>query len=124
MPTPLRILLKAVLNTALVYALVRFLPAYLEVTGGLRAFVIIGSLLTLLNLFLRPLLTLITFPFRLVATLFTAILVNAFFLWVVYSLVTRMDPTLVTMLIKGGLTGWLILSIILGLGNWLMKKVL
>lgn len=123
MPAPLRILLKAILNIVLVYVLARFLPQYLEVTGGLYAFVIIGALLTLLNLFLRPILSILTFPFRLVATLFTAVLVNAFFLWIVYSIVTRMDPAFVTMLIQGGLTGWIILSIALGLGNWAMKKI-
>lgn len=120
----LRLALKAVGNTALVFGLDKALPSYFAIYGGLPAYITIGSLLTLLNLFLRPLLAIITFPARLLFTLFTTIAVNAFFLWVVYEMSLRMDPDIVMLVVTGGVGGWLVVSIILGFANWVMKHVL
>ena len=119
--SPLKLLLKAVANSALIWAMHTLLPQYVTVSGGLAAFVIIGSLLTLLNLFLRPILAIVSFPFRLLFTLFTTILVNGFFLWVVYTIVLRMDPGVVVLAISGGAMGWVVVSTILGAMNWVMK---
>ncbi len=118
-----KIAIKAIINILLVWILTRFLPDYFWVTGGIVGYVIIGSLLTLLNLFLRPLLAIITFPFRLLFTLLTTIAVNAFFLWVIYEITLQMDPNVVTLTIAGGVMGWLIVSLILGIANWVMKHV-
>lgn len=119
-----KLALKALVNVALVVALDRLLPQYFSVFGGPAAYVILGALFTLLNLFLRPILTVITFPFRLVAHIITAILVNAFFLWVVHEIVLRMDPGVVAMAITGGFVGWMVVSLTLGISNWVMKHVL
>jgi len=121
---PFRIALKAVLNVLLVYAMNRFIPQYFSVFGGWPAFVVVGSLLTLLNLILRPILKLLTLPLKAFATLLTIISVNGFFLWVVYQITLRMDPNLILMVIGGGLGGWIVVSMIIGLANWVMKIVL
>ncbi len=118
-----KIAIKAVINIAVVWGMNEFLPQYVAVFGGLPAYVIIGSLLTLLNMFLRPLLAILTFPFHLLFTLFTTIGVNAFFLYVIYEITLKMDPNIVTLVITGGLSGWLIVSCILGLANWILKNI-
>ncbi len=100
-----------------------YLPQYFSVFGGVPAFIIIGSLLTLMNMFLRPLLSIITFPLHLLFTLFTTIGVNAFFLFVIYEISLKMDPNVVALAITGGLTGWLAVSAILGFSNWFMKHM-
>jgi len=118
---PLRLAVKAALNCALIWAMNTYLPAYITVFGDLAAYVIIGCLLTLLNLFLRPILALVTFPLHLVFTLLTSILVNAVFLGIVYQIALKMDPNIVILTITGGATGWIVVSTVLGLANWVMK---
>lgn len=121
---PLRLTLTVLLNAVLAWGLDAYLPAYVSITGELAAFIIIGSLLTLMNMFLRPLLAIITFPFHLLFTLATTIAVNAFFVFVINAIILQMDPNVVTLAITGGLTGWLIVSTILGVANWVMKQIL
>ncbi len=124
MSPALKLAIKALINVMLIWALNVYLPSYFSVIGGLAAYVIIGSLLTLMNMFVRPLLAIITFPFRLLFTLFTTIAVNAFFLYVIYEISLKMDPNIVVLSIMGGLTGWILVSLILGVVNWVMKHVL
>jgi uncharacterized membrane protein YvlD (DUF360 family) len=119
--SPVSLAIKAALNCILVGVISKILPAYITIFGGLPAFVIIGCLLTLLNIFLRPALTIITFPLHLLFTLFTAIAVNWLFLWVVYRITLMMDPGIIAFTITGGITGWIIVSTILGIANWVMK---
>lgn len=121
---PLRLAVKAVLNVATVWGMNEYLPSYFTVFGGLPAYVIIGCLLTLLNMFMRPIMAVITFPLHLLFTLFTTILVNAVFLGIVYLVVVRMDPNVVVMAVTDGITGWIVVSSVLGFVNWAMKHVL
>ena len=59
---PLRILLRAALNVALVYAMDRFLPQYFTVFGGWPAYIVVGAVITVLNFVVRPLLDIVTLP--------------------------------------------------------------
>ncbi len=115
---------KVIVNVLLVAGMNSYLPQYFSVFGGVPAYVIIGSLLTLMNLFLRPLIAVVTFPLRLLFTLFTTIAVNALFLLVIYQISLNMDPNVVALAVTGGLSGWLIVSTILGVTNWIMKLFL
>jgi len=124
MSSPLKLVLKAILNVLLVYALNAYLSEYFFVFGGLAAYVIVGSLLTLLNLFVRPLLGLVALPFKLIATLLTTVLLNALFLWLVYELTLRMDPDIIALAVTGGFTGWIAVSSVLGFSNWLFRLIL
>ena len=122
---PARVLLRAVLNIVLVWVLAEYFYAYFELTGGLAAYVIVGSLLTLMNLFIRPLLEVITMPIKLFfATLLAIIIVNGVFVQLTTMIVERMQDNLVTLEIHGKLWGWLVIATVLGLGNWLMKAAL
>ncbi len=121
---PLRLSLSTVFNCFLVYGLDRYYPDYLTVFGGVGAFVIVGSLLTLMNFLVRPFLNIVTFPLHLVFTLFTTILVNIVFLYLVYQITLKMDPSIIVVAITGGIAGWFTLSVILGVSNWLLKHIL
>ncbi len=121
---PLRLALTAALNSVLAWGLDTYLPESITFFGGAAAFVITGSLFTLLNLFLRPLLQIVTFPLHLLFTLFTTIAVNVFFLWVVYQIALKMDPAIIAITITGGLSAWVTLGMTIGVANWLMKHVL
>ena len=119
----LRLLLRTIGNILLVYLLDHYLSQYFLVLGGIPGYVIVGVLLTLLNLILRPILGIIAAPFKLIATLPTVILLNALFLWIIYQLTLRMDPSLVSLVISGGIWGWFVVSTIMGIANWVMRKV-
>lgn len=121
---PLRLVLSAVLNSILAWGLDAFLPAYVTIFGGVGAFVIIGSLLTLMNFLVRPVLQLVSLPFKLIATLLTLIVVNGFFLLLVYQIALQMDPNIIVLTITGGLAGWIVVALVLGIASWLMKHIL
>lgn len=100
------------------------LPAYLSLNGGPSAVVTVGALLTLLNVFLRPILRVITLPLKLFATILALAIVNGIFIWVVTVVVGRMDPAVVTLEIRGGIGGWIVVALWFGMGNWLLRALL
>jgi uncharacterized membrane protein YvlD (DUF360 family) len=124
MSLPVRILLRFVLTILLVWALSTYVPQYFLVKGGLPAYVVIASLLTLLNLIVRPLLDLAALPVRLVAHLLALILVNGLFLWIALRIAGWMDPAIVRLSIGSGIVGWIVAMILLGTGNWLLRLAL
>jgi len=124
MSLPARVLLRAILNMALVWLLADKFTQYFTLTGGVAAIIIVGSLLTLMNLFVRPFLNIITLPVKLFATLLAIIIVNGVFVHMTHLIVQNMQENLVTLDIHGGLWGWIVVAVLLGFGNWVMKVVL
>ena len=121
MPLYLRIALRFFLTSVLVWAMATYMDQYFFVTGGWKAYVIIAALITLMNLFVTPLLNVIMFPLRLFATIVAIVLVNGIFLWLTVWTVDHMDRSLVTLDILGGLGGWIVVMFVLGLAKWLMS---
>ncbi|MFH1671127.1 MAG: phage holin family protein [Patescibacteria group bacterium] len=121
---PLRILIKALLNFAVVWLMATYMDQYFQMTGGFVAVIIIGSLLTLLNMFVRPILDIITLPFKLFATIIAIILVNGVFVQLIHVISQEMNPDLVTLEIFGGLWGWTVVAIVFGVSNWIIKEIL
>jgi putative membrane protein len=119
-----RLLLRFLLNGLLVWYMSTYLPQYFDLRGGLIAIIIVAALVTLLNVVVRPILTLITLPFRLFAAVIALIIVNGIFMWLVYVCTQLMDPSFIILTIYGGLLGWLITAIVFGLGNWMMRMML
>lgn len=121
---PLRLTILLLLTIGLVWLMNIFLDQYFFVSGGLPAYIVIGSLLTLMNLIARPILKVILFPFKLIATLPALMAVNAGFLWLTQMIAELMDPEVVTLEIDGGVAGWLLVAVVLGFGNWIFKEVI
>ena len=120
---PLKITLKTILNIALVWAMATYLSQFFDLTGGWRALVIVGVLITLMNILVRPLLALITLPLRLFATILAVIIVNGAFVYLIILITQNMDPTLVKLEIVGGIFGWIVVAAMMGFGNWMMKEI-
>ncbi len=120
---PLKLVLKFALNIAIVWLLARFLDSYFFVSGGIPAYIIIGALITLMNIFVRPILLLITAPLRLIATIVAIILVNGGFLYITELVTARMDPEIIQFGIEGGIGGWIVVSIVFGFANWIIKEM-
>lgn len=121
---PLRILFNAVLTVLLVWAMDSLMPQYFDVVGGWAAFVIVGCLVTLLNLVARPVLHVLTFPLKLFASLVALILSNAAFVWLVVRITAQMDPALVQLKIADGFVSWMIVAAVLGIANLFFKHTL
>jgi uncharacterized membrane protein YvlD (DUF360 family) len=121
---PMRLLLRVILTVILVWALNTFLGEYIIITGGVVGYIVVGSLLTLMNLFIRPVLKILSIPVRLFATLLAVVLCNGVFLLIVTAVADRFNPAVVTMKVQGGIGGWVVLAIVLGFTNWVMKLVL
>ena len=122
-PLPLVLILKFVLNVALVWVLTVKLSQYFILTGDFGAYIVIGSLLTLLDIFVRPFLNAITLPLRLFATLLAFVLVHGVFLFITLYITEMMDPNVLTLSIGGGVIGWIVVALVLGTGNWIMRLV-
>ncbi len=121
---PLRILFSTILTILLVWAMSALIPQYFLITGGWAALVIVGCLVTLLNLIARPVLHILTFPLKLFATLLALILSNAAFVWLVVRITSQMDPSLVQLRIADGFLSWMIVAAILGIANLFFKHTL
>ena len=117
------ILIRIALNAIVAWALNIYAPDYFIYSGGIPGYILIGILLTIMNLIVRPILNVVIFPLRILAASVAIIEVNAFFVYLVVELIARMDPTLVALQIGGGITGWLIVSTALGLSNWVMRFI-
>lgn len=124
MSSPTRLALRVLLTMALVWALGMYLPQYVSLSDGIMSAVTVGALLSLLNMFVRPVLNVITFPLKLFATIIAIILANAAFLWIVMQIVALMNPLIVSFQVTGGAIGWIVVSLIIGLANWILKELL
>jgi putative membrane protein len=122
MSLPLRILLRLILTIVLIWAMQEYLYDYFRVTGGIPAWIVIASLLTLMNLLVRPVLNVIALPLHFLAAILAFILVNAIFMGITVWITGRMEPDLVTMEIQGP-QGWIVVPIVLGFANWVMKHI-
>ena len=122
-PLWLRIAAQALLNMGLIWLLATYLPQFFTLAGGWRAIVVGGALLTLLNIFFRPFLSLLAFPLKLFATILAVIVVNGIFIEAIHRIVLRMDPSVVRLEIGGGLLGWVVVALVLGTGNWIIREM-
>lgn len=120
----LRLALRAILNIVLVWILATFFSDYFLLGGGWVGVVAVGALLTLLNIIVRPILDIALLPLKLFAMALAFVAVNGLFVWILLWISDHFDASVATLDIRGGLGGWLMIAIVLGLGNWLMKLTL
>jgi putative membrane protein len=123
-PFALRLIAQFALTILLVWAMTVYLPAYIVIGGGWAAIVIVAALITIMNVVIRPVLNLLTLPLKLFATVLAIIVVNGAFVWLVMQVIGRMDPALISVRIEQGITGWIVVALVLGLGHWLLRLVL
>jgi putative membrane protein len=121
---PVKLIIRLLLTILLVFLMSTFLDRIFFLDGGLPAYIIIGSLLTLMNVIVRPILHVLTLPLKLFATILALIIVNGLFLLLTEKISQAFDPALVVLHIDGGIGGWILVAIILGMANWVMKVIL
>lgn len=119
----LKLTLKFALNVVLTWAMATYLGQYFGLDGGTPAFVIVGALITLLNIFFRPFINVLLLPLRFFATIIAVIVINGGFVFVVHLFTARMDPNLVRLEIYGGPWGWIVVAVCFGAANWVLKEM-
>lgn len=109
------------LNTASVYVVQNILDDFV-VTGGTLGFVLVGAIIGLLNLFVKPLLKIFSLPvIFLTAGLFVLVL-NAFILWIAEASVSFLHIGDISLQING--VGTYTAAVVLfGFLNYFFQKI-
>ncbi len=123
MSLPTRLLLQVLLTTLLLWWMVTTFPQYVGIGGGWPGYAVVAIILVLLNFFVRPILDLLAAPVKFVAGLLGLIIVNAVFLWILTSITAKLDPSLASFEIRGGVLGWVVVAVVLGIGKMLIHLV-
>lgn len=116
-----RIIIGIILNAAAIYVVTLVLPQVV-VSGGLLGYAVIGFIVGLLNLLIRPILTFVSFPFMLVTAGLFIFVINAAILWLVtyiLPIINIQDINLVIPNILDFLLASVIFTIVNGLEHWL-----
>jgi len=121
---PIRLVLQYALTILLLWLLLRIMPQYLVIQGSPMALPTVAALLMLLNIFARPILKLLALPLKLFMTIIAIVLVNGIFLWILTKIAERFDPATAIVLVEGGIGGWIVVALALGIGNWVLHHIL
>lgn len=118
-----KVFLIIVLNAGLFWALeTKIFPDTFSVTSGIEGYFFIAIIFTLLNIILRPIITLITIPFRILTLGVIGFFVNAFMLWILENSVNFLELFNTQIEISGFSTyliAGVILSLLNSIFNWL-----
>lgn len=111
-----KIIIGVVLNAIAVFIAVEFIP---EVTaeGGIKFYIIAGLIIGLLNVFLKPILKLLSIPFVIVTAGLFLVIINAFILYLAQWIINTMEFKDVRFYFVG-VGSYLIAAIIVGIINW------
>src|SRR3989338_3073276 len=121
---PAKIVVRFLLTILLVWLLSNILDQYFSLSEGFQSYFIVAALLTLMNIIVRPFLHVLFAPFHFLFGVIATILMNLLFLRLTMAVAEQFDPAVVTFFVLGGMGGFLIVAIILGLANWVMKELL
>ena len=117
-----KILLGIVVNALSLYVLVEFLEEVVG-TGGIKLFIIGGIIIGLLNVFVKPIMKILSLPFVVITAGLFLIVINAFILFLTQWVINTMEFRDVT-LVFVGLGSYLVAAIVLGIINWAQNILL
>lgn len=109
------------LNTISIYLVSELLDGFI-VSGGIWGYVLVGVIVGLLNVFVKPILKVITLPFIFLTLGFFLIVINALILWLTEFLVETLSISGITFQVSGVAT-YFVAVIVLGLLNYLFQKL-
>jgi putative membrane protein len=118
----LRIALRYGLTALTIYGLLQYTPQYLTLTPPIQGVLVAALIVAVLNALVRPVLKLITMPIGWVAGALAIIIVNGVFIQLV-SMIADGLPNLLQLEITGGLMGWVVIALALGISNWIVKII-
>lgn len=110
------------LNTVSVYLVHQLLDGFI-ITGGVWGYVLVGMIIGILNLFVKPILKVLSLPFIFLTVGLFLIVINAAILWLAQQVVAFLEFDGITFIMDGVPT-YLISVLILGFLNYLFQKLL
>lgn len=116
-----RTILRLLLNVAFVWFLARSPGTIFLITGGLPALLILGFLLTAIDLLIRPFLSLLTLPLRLLLSILNTLVLSGLSLAVLVLIAGEFPPSVLTVTIAGGLRDLFLLIAVFGLRDAFLR---
>lgn len=121
--TTMRFAFRVFINVGVVIFLNSYFSSFFALSGGYQGIAIVALTFTVLNMLVVPILNVLSLPIKFIAWMIAFILVNAAAIWLTVWFVTSIGIMGVSLAIEGGIVGWIIVSVILGMGNWVVKAV-
>lgn len=110
-----------ILNTLSVFLVDRLLDGF-TVTGGWQGYLLVGSVIGVLNVFVKPVLNILALPFIFLTLGLFVIVINALILWLAQEFVGYLDLTTIQFTVVGIVT-YIVAVIVLGLLNFAFQKI-
>ncbi|OGJ57101.1 hypothetical protein A3H22_01460 [Candidatus Peribacteria bacterium RIFCSPLOWO2_12_FULL_55_15] len=121
MSPPSRILLRLLCNLLFIWGLTEYAAQLFLLTGGLPAILIIGFLLTAIDLLICPFLTFLTFPLRLFLSLLNILVISGLSLGILVFLGREFSSEILTLTIIGGVRDIFLLIAIFSLRDTFLR---
>ncbi len=121
--TAMRFAFRVFINVGVVIFLTNYFGSFFVLGGGYQGIAVVGLTFTVLNMLIVPILNVLSLPIKFIAWMIAFILVNAAAIWLTVWFVASIGIMGVSLAIEGGIIGWIIVSVILGMGNWVVKAV-
>jgi putative membrane protein len=114
--------IRLVLNAGSLYMLTYLMPKDITYTGGIAFFVVAGLFMTIINIFIKPILKILALPFIILTAGLFMIFINAFLLWILsYSLdIIKFQNVSLVIQSKGS---YLVAGLLFGLLNWVLNSI-
>ncbi len=120
-----KIILLILINAGIFWALSsHFFPGNFEITGGVFGFIFIAVVFGVLNFILHPILSILSFPIRILTLGFSSLLLNGILLWFLEKSVNFLEIAEVSISIDSFSTyvlAGILLSILNSVFGWLIK---
>ena len=119
-------ILSVIAHAMVLWGLTKFIPNYIEISGGVLAFVFPGMLFGILNSLLKPLIKLLSLPLIVLTGGLFSSLINIFILFLLEFSIKLVSIGEIVFDVKGGVIGYFFTSIVLAVMNeiahWIIKK--
>jgi len=119
----MKLAFRVFINVAIVLFLRSYFGTFFVLQGGYQSIAIVALTFTFLNMLIVPVLHVLSLPIKMFAWIIAFILVNAAAVWLAVWFVTALSIPGVSLAIGGGIIGWIFVSVIFGVGNWMVKAV-
>jgi len=107
----MRFIIRILANSLAIYLAAYFIPR-VNVIGDWKIFLVCGLALSLINIFVRPVLKLISLPLIIITFGFFSIVINILTIWLLTKVVSQLAIT--------GLIAFILTALIVSVVNWLV----
>jgi putative membrane protein len=117
-----KIIFGVILNGIALYGCTVFM-ADIQYTGGIKFFLIGGFIIGFLNVFVKPLMKILSFPLMLMTVGLFSLVINAVIFWLTMKVVNGIHFQDVSVVISSAWT-YLVAGITFGLMNWVLHIII